>query len=200
MLRAAEVGEDGPFRREIEELNGESFPDWERTSFGEFMVGRGTGMADLLAFLDGDDFVGFSYVVRWKNLLYIYYLAVRGGLRGRGYGSAILDELERMYSPGCMALNVEYPDGSEEKARRLRFYTANGFTESRIKEKWRGYDFELMYRGIFPGRQGIGEFFRAFEMARRDVGGQRSKPSSLRKADMFPLYRSNCSMDNTCPA
>ncbi len=200
MLRALEVGEDGPFRREVEDLNEEAFPEWERTSFGEFMIGRRTGMADLLAFLDGDAFVGFSYVVRWGSMLYIYYLAVRGDLRGGGYGSAILDELERIYSPGCMALNIEYPDGSEEKARRLRFYTGNGFTESRIKEKWRGYDFELMYRGAFPGRQEVGEFFRTFDRARRDAGGQRSKPSSLRKAVMFILYRSNCSSESTCPA
>lgn len=187
MLRAAEVGEDGPFRKEIEELNVEAFPDWERTSFSDFMVGRRTGMADLLAFLDGDDFVGFSYVVRWKSMLYIYYLAVRGDLRGGGYGSAILDELERMYSPGCMALNVEYPDGSEEKARRLRFYKGNGFTESRIMERWRDHDFEMMYRGVFPGRQEIGEFFRAFERARGNADVHRSKPNSLRKAAMFPL-------------
>ncbi len=168
-LRTVPVREDSPYRKAVEDLNAEAFCEQERSDFRAFMVGCRSGMADLLAFLDGEEFVGFAYVVLWKDMLYVYYLAVAGDKRSRGYGSLILDELKDRFGPKSVTLNMEYPDGSEEKERRLKFYVLNGFCETRRAEKWHGLDFELMYWGRCPGDAEMKEFFEAFEKARITV-------------------------------
>lgn len=168
-MRIMQVREDSPYRDAVERLNDEAFCMQERSTFDLFMVGCKTGMADLLAFLDGEKFVGFAYIVTWRRMLYLYYLAIDPGSRGKGYGSAALDTLKDRYSPDSITLNMEFPDGSEEKERRLKFYVLNGFMENRVKEKWHGMDFELMYWGKTPDQKEIGMFFGEFEKARRDI-------------------------------
>ena len=114
-MRIIQVREDSPYRDAVERLNDEAFCMQERSTFDLFMVGCKTGMADLLAFLDGEKFVGFAYIVTWRRMLYLYYLAIDPGSRGKGYGSAALDTLKDRYSPDSITLNMAM--SASEKTR-----------------------------------------------------------------------------------
>ena len=69
-----------------------------------------------------------------SRLLYLFYLAVDDGARGRGLGTRLLVELERRH-PGCtIVLDIEpviaEADNAEQRHRRLAFYERAGFRDT----------------------------------------------------------------------
>ena len=90
----------------------------------------------LISFYDKNQFVGFAYVVVYKDMVYIAFLAVSENLRGKGYGTAILNELKEMYHGYVILLcfeevNEKYPD-FDNRLRRKLFYERNGFKDNEM--------------------------------------------------------------------
>ncbi len=145
-----------------------SFPEPERERFDRIMKVSKTDLGDLYVILDGDVRIGMLYTMRRKDLVYIYYLAVDPGERGKGYGSAVLAELFGMYPEHRFALNCEAPDpksnNNEQRLERMAFYERNGFQDTGRRTRWEGVEYALMSHG---GRIGQFEVNRLFSRAAR---------------------------------
>lgn len=45
---------------------------------------------DFIAYYDEEKFIGLAYLITFKNLTYLWYLAVVQDLRSQGYGAQVL--------------------------------------------------------------------------------------------------------------
>ncbi len=119
--------------RLVKSLFYKAFPKEERPPF--FMLRRclKKGNARLLVLRDGDTFEGFVYTLAHGDLLYIFFLAVAEGRRGRGYGTALLTLLKETFPNHRLFLAREDLDPTaenyEERLRRHAFYLKNGFVD-----------------------------------------------------------------------
>lgn len=84
------------------------------------------------AYLDGQLFCGFTVSVLVDQLCYVLFFAVDEAVRGKGYGSQILKELQAEY--GVLGLNVEPLDPTApnytQREKRFAFYRKNGFFDT----------------------------------------------------------------------
>ncbi len=132
--------------KEIKELYKTAFPAAERAPY--FMVKKKAkaGKGTLLIAKDKDAFVGFTYLLCYLDLVYIFYLAIDSSQRGKGYGSAILSALQKKYNGKKIFLAREQLDEKsnnyEQRVKRHVFYLQNGFEDlpCKIKEASVVYD------------------------------------------------------------
>ncbi len=114
---------------------------------------------DFIKFVDDKTFVGFAYTIKHHDLLYVFYLAVDPKLHSKGYGSKILDYIEKNHPGYRLALELEDPDqladNSEQRHRRKSFYLKNGFESTGIKTREGKVVYELLSKN---GTCSISEF------------------------------------------
>lgn len=124
----------------------ESFPKNERTPGIEHFARKKN--VDYFAVYDGDSFVGISYNVRHRDIVYIFYLAVSPEFQGMGYGSKILSLLKDKYSGCRLILNIEEVEAGysnyEQRLKRLKFYEQNGFRKTGLKFKEIGVTYDML--------------------------------------------------------
>ena len=95
--------------------------------------------------------MGFVSLVLFKDIAYIFFLAVDDKCRNQGYGSKILSSLKEMYRDSVLLLCYEevdekYPDNDIRK-RREAFYKRNGFIDNELKTNEFGVVFQTAYFG-----------------------------------------------------
>ncbi len=130
----------------IKKLYKKSFPLNERAPF--FVIKKKTinGKSEMLIAKENDQFIGFFYIVRNEDLVYLFYFAVNDTQRGKGYGSKMLQLLKEKYPGKNIFLAREQldtnSDNYDERVKRRNFYIRNGFkdTELLIKEASVIYD------------------------------------------------------------
>lgn len=120
-------------RKKIKKLYLTAFPAEERAPFFLIMSKARNENGEMLAAYDGEKFIGFVYMVCYKDLAYLFYLAVEGGERGKGYGGKILSAVKEKYSGKRIFLAREQLDKNAEnysqRVSRRNFYLHNGFTD-----------------------------------------------------------------------
>ena len=132
MFRSESVTE---IPEEVRSLYMSSFPPEERIPYGNTMRTFGRG-GDLEIFTDDGQFIGFCYSFEFGNSVFLVYIATLPGLRGKGYGARMLDEMRRIKSGRNMFLVLEGTDGSSEDGMRIRrrnFYLRNGCTDTGVR-------------------------------------------------------------------
>ncbi len=104
-----------------------SFPPEERRPWDEIVNPQSPSGPRLAIILDGGEFAGMVTTWRFDGFVYVEHLAIDHALRGRGIGAALLAELSA--SAGLpLLLEVEPPaDDNPMAARRIGFYSRNGF-------------------------------------------------------------------------
>lgn len=146
-LKNAEKNEIG----KIKKLFLSAFPPQERPPFFILKNRAKKGLGDMLAVMDGDEFVGFAYVVSGEEAVYLFFLAVDNTMRGRGYGSRVLKLLEERYQTKTLFLAREQLDeGAEnysQRVQRRQFYLKNGFSDVPFKIKEAGVIYDVMSTG-----------------------------------------------------
>ena len=162
---------DNSIRKDIEPLFISAFPRDERPPADYFFSSFDKPNNHLYGFYDKDTFVGFSSVIIYKDICYIFFLAVVDSLRNQGYGSQILKELKDMYKDYVLLLCYEDVDPSysdyENRKKREHFYQKNGFIQNPLKTNEFGVVFQTAingnrtvsfteYQEIF--KNGFGEF------------------------------------------
>lgn len=83
---------------------------------------------------EGERFIGFTYLIEFEDILYVFFLAVSKRYRNKGYGTGILNEIKARYPSHRLFLLADevgehYPD-NEIRKRRIAFYARNGFVDS----------------------------------------------------------------------
>ena len=119
------------------ELYAQAFPKEERLPWWVLRLSTLVPDVALTAYYDGANFCGFTHTTSTDKVLFLMFFAVQSDLRGKGYGSAILDYLKRQNPGKAIVLNVEPLDptvsNAQERVNRMLFYRKNGFYDT-------GYD------------------------------------------------------------
>ncbi len=133
-------------QRQCKKLYLTAFPKEERAPFWLIRSRAKSGRAEMLAAYDENEFVGFAYMVCHKDLTYLFYLAVMENMRGKGYGSKILEAIKSRYRGKRIFLAREQldktADNFAQRISRHQFYRRNGFEDlpCQIKEASVVYD------------------------------------------------------------
>lgn len=135
-------------KKKVKNLYLGAFPKEERVPFILLAAREKKNNGELLEIKDGDTFVGMVSVLRYKDLAYIFYLAIDDGLRGRGYGSSVLSVLKERYR-GCRIFLAREQldkdaDNYEQRVSRHRFYQKNGLVDFPCKITEQGVIFDVM--------------------------------------------------------
>lgn len=107
MLRMKTITGDLPELDEVRALYDRAFPENERRPFSEMLSGSGSEI-EMLAFYDGDEFVGFAVVLNsGVPISHIIYFAVEERLRNRGCGSSILAAIHKAKAGRIVMVDIE---------------------------------------------------------------------------------------------
>ena len=144
-LRSVIIAPGSPLNEDVARLLLEQFPAEEQLTVSDLQEWDEKGIADYRAYLDGEQFVGFTFIIRLEKLAYGMFLATDGRLQSKGYGSRIMDIVAREIVRDrvfcyCIEPLDETAENAEQRQRRLRFY-------ERLGLKLSGYalDFSIPY-------------------------------------------------------
>lgn len=152
---------------QVKKLYLRSFPLSERAPFFQLMRWSDGRRAQMYALYDsseggGDsgcgngerdssEWMGLAYFVRYRDILYLFYLAIDETRQGTGCGSALLAAVRRHFAGKRVILNIEAVDTKapnyEERVKRKRFYEKNGFHEMGYTVKELGVVYEMLGMG-----------------------------------------------------
>lgn len=93
----------------------------------------------LLCIYDEQEFIGILYLAFYQDIIFVFYFAIREDIRGKSYGSRVIDLLKKEYDDKRILLNIELVDkhssNYQERVRRKNFYQKNGFQLLNYKVK-----------------------------------------------------------------
>lgn len=119
-------------RKAAKKLYRTAFPKEERLPWWLLRLNATRQGIGLTAWMEGDTFCGFTSSATVDGLHFLLFFAVEEQLRGKGYGSQILTQIQK--EQPNVALNVETLDpGAENYAQRqtrFAFYQKNGFHDT----------------------------------------------------------------------
>ena len=125
-----------------------AFPRCERKPFRMIISMWRRGKTDVWRCEWQGRFAGFATTINDEQLILLDYLAIEGGLRGKGIGSRMLDALKRAYLGKGMFVEIESPfeDGPDarERRQRKRFYESNGMRPAGVMAEVFGVKMELL--------------------------------------------------------
>lgn len=117
----------------VKQLYNKAFPAEERAPFLMLVLNSRKKSVDFWSVSCNGQWAGLLYVVNYRDLSYLFYLAVDEKLRGNGIGSAVLKSAQNLYSGRRLFLAIEQLDENaenyDERLRRKNFYIRNGFSE-----------------------------------------------------------------------
>lgn len=113
---------------EFRRLYGSSFPIFEQRTESQQEYAFGCSQYHLSEYWDGDTFVGFISCWEFDSQIYIEHLAVDTTLRGKGYGSQVLDSFVAS-TQKTIILEID-PVVDDISKARLRFYERCGFHQN----------------------------------------------------------------------
>lgn len=142
--------DDRRIRRDVSRLYVSAFPIEERPPVNIFFKFAKRENDELYAIYD-DGFVGFTNLLIYKDLYYVFFLAVSETKRNKGYGSKILSGIKELMEDKTIVLCYEeiddkYPD-NEMRKRRREFYYRNGFIDNNLKVNEYGVIYDTCYIG-----------------------------------------------------
>jgi len=137
------------YKKQIKKLYNKAFPKCEQTPFSFLLRKTKDKRNAFYAILDGDEFIGLTYIIKGEKIVYVFYLAIMEEHRGKGYGSAVLTLIKEQYPDKVITLAIE--DTAEvdapnysERMSRLAFYKRNGFGQLNIRINEVGVVYELL--------------------------------------------------------
>lgn len=147
---------------DVKKVYFDSFPKKERMPFLMMVAMSKLWNTEFLGFYDGDTLCGFVYLAHNSKIVFVMFLAVDETLRLKGYGSAILQEIQKKYPEKKIIISIEPCDKNapdiELRTRRKKFYMRNGYRETGYMMKLNGIVQEIIIsNGKFDKKQ-----FRTF--------------------------------------
>lgn len=138
-------------RNDVSKLLTSAFPANERPPVAIFFDNFKNENNVLLAFYQDDIFIGFTALTFYKDICYIFFLAVSPNCQNQGYGTEIIEILKKDYRDNVLLLayeevNQKYPDYLNRK-RREDFYIKRGFKNNELKTNEWGVVFQTAYIG-----------------------------------------------------
>lgn len=127
------------------------FPDYERYPFWLLVYKSKKKNSDFYVIYDDSEYIGLLYITYYKDIVYVFYLAIDPMHQSKGYGSKILQHLKKIYKNKRLLLNIEKVDNSadnyEQRFKRKRFYEKNGFKNTNFEIEKKDIVYEILYLG-----------------------------------------------------
>lgn len=137
--------------KKAKDLYLEAFPPEERVPWFLLKWKTWSDKAKVFGIRDGAEFVGMVYEVYYRDIVFVFYVAIVPELRGKGYGSQVFDGIKERHPGKRLILNIETVDETspnyEERARRKRFYLKNGFQDVHLKTLEKDVVYEMLCFG-----------------------------------------------------
>lgn len=138
-------------KKDIKPLFLSAFPADERPPANIYFNNFKKDNNQLLGFYDEETFIGFASMTFYKDICYIFFLAVSSEHRDQGYGTKILSILKEKYKDYVLLLCYEEVDQKyqdyDNRLRREKFYIRNGFIKNPLKTNEFGVIFQSAYIG-----------------------------------------------------
>ena len=133
----------------IKKIYFEAFPKEERIPLYFLKLKSKKENIDFLNIYDEETWIGFIYIVSYKDISFISFLAIDKSFRGKGYGSKVLKNIIEKYKNNRIILNIEEidvnADNYMQRLKRKKFYEKNGFKDNNLKIKEVKIMYEMMY-------------------------------------------------------
>ena len=151
MLVKKEYLGDLEIKEKVSNLLESAFPEEERPPTKYFFKALEKKENKLFAYYHDNSFIGFTFLSFYKDVCYIFFLAVSKEYRHQGFGGQIIEDLKKEYSDLVLLLcyeevNPKYPN-YEERVNRKKFYCSHGFIENKLKTNEYGVIYETAYIG-----------------------------------------------------
>ena len=147
-LACCSIRENKKLIPKVKALYRTAFPKNEQLWWPALRFLTRSSCGDIHAYLDGNTFCGFTVSACAGSVCYVLFFAVEEGLRGQGYGGAILDALKKANPGRDVVVLIEPPipeaENFDQRVRRLRFYERNGFYRTGLMSKEIGGAFDLL--------------------------------------------------------
>ena len=146
-LNTEHITENNRFWNEINRLAKEAFPPEEYLAPTELVKMSKADNFDFLLLTDEKRFVGFMVVQTYKNMAYLFFLAIDSASRSKGYGSYAIEALKQSYPDKKQVVDFEMldekADNYEQRKKRRAFYLRNGYKETGLFLSYLGVDYEV---------------------------------------------------------
>ena len=153
MLEKVLFNEESNIKEDVANLLVTAFPSDERPPVDIFFKNLEINKEHtrLIAYYDNNTFVGFTSLVFYKDICYLFFFAVSPTVRHQGYGSQILEMIKKDYQDYTILLAFEEVDPKYEnyleRKKRESFYLNHGFIDNGfVSEEW-GVKFQTAYVG-----------------------------------------------------
>lgn len=143
---------------DIKHIYLEAFPKKERMPFPMMVAMSKLWNTQFFSFYDDVVPCGFIYLASIGKIVFVMFFAVDKALRSKGYGSAILQNIQSKYPEKKIIISIEPCDKDvpdiELRARRKDFYMRNGYKETGYMMKLNGVVQEIIIsNGTFDKRE-----------------------------------------------
>lgn len=132
----------------IEKLAKEAFPPKEYLAPSELVKMSVSPDFDFLAFYDDDKFIGYTAINRYKNMTYLFFLAIDPTVRSKGYGGRAIETIKSLYPDTMQVVDMEMTDenadNNEQRISRRKFYLKNGYKPTGHFLSYFGVDYEIL--------------------------------------------------------
>ncbi len=135
----------------IKNLFNNAFPPKGKIPLWYLLYRTKLNCTEFLAIYDDDIFVGFTYVTTDNDLTLILFLAIDSNIRGKGYGTKVLDAIKKRYISNRIILEIETIDKKaknyEQRVKRKKFYIKNGYRDAEISINLLGDIYDMLILG-----------------------------------------------------
>lgn len=150
-LNVEHITQQSRFWERVNTLAKEAFPPEEYLAPSQLVKMARSDNYDFLALLDDDTFVGFMVVKLYEDMEYLFFLAIDGNSRGKGYGSRAIETLKENYPDKTHTVDFEMLDKTAanyaQREKRRNFYLRNGYKETGLFLSYLGVDYEVFCMG-----------------------------------------------------
>ena len=146
-LNTEKITKESQYWHKIDSLATEAFPPEEYLAPDKLVEMSKEDNFDFWALTDGGAFVGFMVVQTYKNLAYLFFLAIDSSCRAKGYGSRAIETLRALYPDKKQVVDFEMLDEAApnniQRIKRRQFYLKNGYKETGLFLSYLGVDYEV---------------------------------------------------------
>ena len=133
--------------KEINDLAVEAFPPEEYLAPDNLIEMSKKDCFDFYYIEDKNAFIGFVVIQTYKNISYLFFLAIAKEYRSKGYGGKTLQLIKETYPNKTQIVDFEMVDVNSsnynQRIKRREFYLKNGYHETGLFLSYLGVDYEV---------------------------------------------------------
>lgn len=130
------------------QLYKKAFPIYERKPFAMIYQTFRNKQGDVWYIEDNGYFVGLAFTLNDRDIVLLDYFAIDKPLRNQGYGSQVMQLLQKKYQHQRLFVEIESTldnvDNLNERLKRKQFYLNNGMKDLHILANVYGTPMELL--------------------------------------------------------